>query len=85
MCGSPTAGVAARGRMLLMHRHSVPTIRNSLSSRSELIDAGWTDRSIRSAVKLGSLRRVHHGWYMSAELWDELFWISSTSRMCSPW
>ena len=40
--------------------------------RKDLIAAGYTDRQIRTRVKLGELHRVRHGSYCDANLWNSL-------------
>ena len=40
--------------------------------RRQLLDAGYTDRQIRTMVKSGELHRVRHGSYCSGELWKSL-------------
>ncbi|MFD5869365.1 type IV toxin-antitoxin system AbiEi family antitoxin domain-containing protein [Corynebacterium sp. NPDC060344] len=40
------------------------------ATRSELLAAGWTDRSIRSAIRAGQLVRIGRGWYSTpATIW----------------
>ena len=40
--------------------------------RRELLAAGYTDRQIRTRVKIGELHRIRHGSYCDAALWDSL-------------
>ncbi|CAB4949327.1 unannotated protein [freshwater metagenome] len=40
--------------------------------RRELLDSGYTDRQIRTMVKIGELHRVRHGSYCDATLWESL-------------
>ncbi|QAY61605.1 hypothetical protein ET475_17610 [Microbacterium protaetiae] len=49
-------------------------IRTSITSRATLIAYGWTDKKIHTAVRRRDIRRLHHGWYISHSLWEELFW-----------
>lgn len=54
--------------------HDIGTIRSALRSRAGLVATGWTDRQIRTAVRLESVRRVHQGWYVAQDFWDDLYW-----------
>jgi hypothetical protein len=40
--------------------------------RRDLLAAGYTDRQIRTRVKMGELHRIRHGSYCDAALWDSL-------------
>jgi hypothetical protein len=40
--------------------------------RRELLEAGYTDRQIRTRVKTGELHRIRHGTYCDATLWKSL-------------
>lgn len=40
--------------------------------RRDLLAAGYTDRQIRTRVKTGELRRIRHGSYCAAQIWDSL-------------
>lgn len=44
-------------------------------SRRSLLEGGWTERAIESAVRAGTLHLVRRGWYIAAadavELWPE--------------
>jgi len=55
-------------------RHEPSTLQASLHSRAGLLAVGWSDKTLKAAVKKNTVRRVHHGWYMPQSLWDELFW-----------
>ena len=55
-------------------RHEPSTLQAALHSRAGLLAIGWSDKKLRTAVKQKTVRRVHHGWYISQPLWDELFW-----------
>jgi hypothetical protein len=48
--------------------------RSMVRSRAQLLDSGITERELRRAVAARELIRVHRGAYVSAKLWDGLWW-----------
>lgn len=44
----------------------------SISTRRELLDAGYTDPQIRARVRAGELHRVRHGSYVDRPFWESL-------------
>lgn len=44
-----------------------------LRTRSELLDAGTTERGLESLVNVGMLVRVHRGQYVDGSTWDALW------------
>jgi very-short-patch-repair endonuclease len=47
-------------------------LNESISTRRELLDAGYTDPQIRARVRSGELHRVRHGSYVDRAFWESL-------------
>ncbi|WP_396656118.1 hypothetical protein [Microbacterium aurum] len=56
-----------------MRNVDIPTVRELLLSRDDLIGSGRSERQLREDVAAGILVRVHRGWYMLAEHWAGLW------------
>lgn len=52
---------------------TIPRARALLRSRSQLVDAGVTDRQIRTLLARRLLRRVRRGWFVRADDWKSLW------------
>lgn len=55
-------------------RIDIPQARRMLLSREDVIASGLTERRLRDDVEASRLIRVHRGWYVRAEDWDDLWW-----------
>jgi hypothetical protein len=51
----------------------IDEIRSAMTPRTALLERGWTERALRSALEGGSLHRVRRGWFVEREWWDRLW------------
>lgn len=56
-----------------MRTLTLPEARALLRSRAQLVDAGLSERDLRSFVAAGTLRRVRRGWYVYEDDWRDLW------------
>ena len=53
--------------------YTVASARADLLSRADLEARGLSSRAIEAAMANSVLRRVHHGWYVDARVWDAAY------------
>jgi hypothetical protein len=53
--------------------YTVASARADLLSRADLDARGLSSRAIEAAIANSVLRRVHHGWYVEAKVWDAAY------------
>ncbi|MBN7792779.1 hypothetical protein [Microbacterium esteraromaticum] len=58
----------------MRRRIDIPQARELVLSRHQVLASGYSERQMRSDLDSARLLRLHRGSYVSAQVWDELWW-----------